>query len=191
VRTLKKQTYRPKDAALHSVPTIRTLGLDHPEGTFQHEGRSWRRHQVCRQATFSLVAMEAWQSGTDRIGATRQEEYIKLNFWLSGRHTTILDGFGQCDHERPELLITAGPAEMIKVDVLKHDTRIALVALCLLRDFFPLHMGIAPEELPEPLRAIVAPDPTSPVLHLLPLTADLVAATRAILAAPMSVRRSS
>jgi AraC-like DNA-binding protein len=130
-------------------------------------------------------------SSAEYIGYTRQEDYLKVNFWLGGKHTTVLDGFGEHEHDRPEAFITAGPAEMIKVDLHGKDARVASVALCVRRDFFPLHMGIQVEDLPEPLRAIVTPDAFSYAFHRFPLTADLLAATRAILAAPFAVRREA
>jgi AraC-like DNA-binding protein len=187
---MKKQVYRPKDVGAHNTSLISTMGLDHPEGIALREGRGWSRHQVCRQETFSLVACESYSAGVNRIGYTKQEEYLKISFWLSGRHTTVLDGFGQHDHTRPEVFITAGPPDMVKVDMMNGDSEMAVVALCLLRDFFPVHLGLAPEELPEPLRAVVAPDPRPFAFHSFALTPDLVAATRAILAAPFAVRRA-
>jgi len=135
------------------------------------------------------VAFEAYQAGAEYIGYTRQEEYIKINFWLGGRHTTVLDGYGQFDHDRPEIFITAVPRELIKVDVLNRQTHTACVALCLLPEFFPLHMAMSVEELPQPLRAIVLPEDKPYAFHRFPLTPDLAAATRAILAAPFAVRR--
>jgi AraC family transcriptional activator of pyochelin receptor len=78
---------------------------------------------------------------------------------------------------------------MIKADPLSKDSHIASVSLCVLRDFFPVNLGIAPEELPEPLRALVLPEEKPYGFHAFALTPDLVAATRAILAAPFAVRR--
>lgn len=187
---MKKQLYRPTDVAPHNTTVIRTMGLDHPEQSSRpRQGWDWRNYQVCRHDTFSLMALEGHHAGVDQIGYTRQEDYIKVSFWLSGKHTTILDGFGQYEHERPEVFITSGPWEMVKVDVLNRNSQFAAVALCVLRDFFPLHMGLAAEELPEPLRSIVFPQERSYAFHAFSLTPDLVAATRAILAAPFAVRR--
>jgi AraC-like DNA-binding protein len=186
-----KQTYGPIDAGNHNTSLISRLGLESPEGIISRQGRDWVRHQVCRHDTFSLVVAESHCASADDIGYTRQEDYIKVNFWLSGRHTTVLDGFGQHEHDQPEVFITSGPLEMIKVDVLKRETQIAVVALCLLRDFFPVHMGIGPEELPEPLRGIVAPVSRPYSFCRFPLTPDLSCAARAILAAPFALRRNA
>lgn len=187
---MKKQIYRPKDIGPHNTSLISTLGLDHPEGIYHRQGRNWGAHQVCRDETFSLVALEGYRAGPDSIGYTKQEDYIKVNFWLSGRHTTVLDGYGQLEHDRPEVFITSGPRDMIKMDLMGGDSQYAAVALCVLRDFFPVHMGLAPEELPQPLRAMILPEQRPHAFHSIALTSDLAAAARAILAAPFSVRRS-
>jgi AraC-like DNA-binding protein len=136
---MERQTIRLTGAGAHHTAAISSMGLDHPEGTIYRQGKDWCNHQVCRHDTFSLVAQESRLTAADDFGYTRQEDYIKVNFWLSGRHTTVLDGFGQRDHERPELFITSGPWEMTKMDVIHRDTQTAVVALCLLPAFFPDH----------------------------------------------------
>jgi len=108
---------------------------------------------------------------------------------LGGRHSTVLDGYGQYEHDRPEVFVTSTPRNVIKVDVLNRDTNTACVAVCLVPEFFPVHMAMGTDELPEPLRTIVAPEDKPYAFHRFPLTADLAAATRAILAAPFAVRR--
>ena len=186
---MEKQTYRPKDAGPHNTALISTMGLEYPDGMIYRRGRDWARQQVCRHDTFSLVVLESFYTGTDDIGYTKQEDYIKVNFWLSGKHTTVLDGFGQHEHSRPEVFITSGPQEMLKVDVLNRETQIAAVCLCLRRDFFPVHLGLVPDDLPEPLRGIVYPVPTPYAFCRFPLTPELAAAARAILVAPFIMRR--
>jgi AraC-like DNA-binding protein len=186
---MKRQAYRPKDAGAHNTDVIASMGVASPETTAFRRGRDWVRHQVCRHSGFSLVALESYQAASESIGYTRQEGYIKINFWLGGKHTTVLDGYGQYDHDRPEIFITSVPRDMLKVDVLNRDTHTACVALCLLPEFFPVHMAISAEELPEPLRGITVPEDKPYAFHRYPLTADLAAATRAILAAPFAVRR--
>lgn len=187
---MNKQIFFPKAADMgpHNTVAIRTLGLDHPDGRSTRRGRDWLRQQILRQDTFLLSVLESCQSA-ESIGYTRQEDYIKINFWLGGKHTTILDGFGQHDHDRPEVFITAGPWEMIKVDVCGRNVQLASVAICLLPEFFSLHMGVQPDELPEPLRGLVAPRGRSYAFHRFPLSPDLAGATRSILAAPFAVRR--
>jgi hypothetical protein len=73
------------------------------------------------------MALERYQTGNDFVWYFRQEDYIKVKFWLSGKRTTILNGYGQYAHEGPEIIVTAAPWEMIKVDVLNRDTRTAIV----------------------------------------------------------------
>jgi AraC-like DNA-binding protein len=164
------------------------MGVDHPEGTSLQQGRTWLKHHVCRHDTFSLVAIEAYYAGADRIGYTRQDDYIKLSFWLSGRHTTVLDGYGQHDHDGPEIFLTAGPSDMVKVDMMRRDSPFSIVSLCLLPDFFPIVMGLDPEELPDPLRALALARERPYAFHSYALTSDIVAAARAIVAAPAAVR---
>jgi AraC family transcriptional regulator, transcriptional activator of the genes for pyochelin and ferripyochelin receptors len=184
---MKKQAYFPTDKSRVALP-LSTMGLDHPEGTHLQQGRSWLTHQACRHATFSLVAMESYFAGRDWTGYTRQEDYIKISFWLSGKHTTVLDGYGQHDHDGPEIFVTAGPSDMIKLDLMRCESPFSIVSLCLLRDFFPVVMGLDPHELPEPLRALALADEKPYALHSYSLTSDIVAAARAIVAAPAAVR---
>jgi AraC-like DNA-binding protein len=185
---MKRQVYRPNDAGAHNTEVIRTMGVTSPESTDVQSGKDWIRHQVCRRSAFSLVALESYQATSDSIGYTRQEEYIKINFWLGGRHTTILDGYGEFDHERPEVFVTSVPHDKLKVDVLTRDTHTACVALCLLPDFFPMHMSLSTDELPEPFRTIATPKEKPYAFHRYPLTSDIATAARAIIVAPFAVR---
>jgi hypothetical protein len=98
-----KQVYCPRDFGPHNTGVIRNMGLEQPEGTFSCHGKDWLRHQACRHDTFSLVALETSRTRIDNIGYTRQEDCIKINSWLTSRHTTVLDGFGQHDHDRSEV----------------------------------------------------------------------------------------
>src|SRR5439155_21527723 len=124
--------YRPKNVGVHNTEVIRAMGVEYPECTSSRRGRDWIRHQVCRHNTFSLVAYESFQVGAESVGYTQQDEYIKINFWLSGRHTTVLDGYGQYEHDRPEVFITSLPRNAVKVDVLNREAHTSCVALCLL-----------------------------------------------------------
>jgi len=183
--SLKKQIFRPKDAVVTSISNL--VGKNGPDGRAYRCGRDWYRHQVCRHDTFSLVTVEH-TSASELIGCTDQEDYLKINFWLSGKHTTVLDGFGQFEHDCPEVFITSGPPKMIKVDVMNRDTQTALVALCLLPEFFPCQMSLSVDELPDPLRTLMSGAGKSCSFRQFPLTPDLAAATRAILSAPYEVR---
>jgi AraC-like DNA-binding protein len=185
---LKKQLVRPRGVASDHSISIRNMGLDSSNDQAFQRGRDLLRHQVCRQDTFSLVALERY-SANDDIGDTRQEDYVKINFWLSGKHTTVLDGFGQFEHDGPEVFITSGPHDMIKTDILNRDTHVACVALCLLPQFFPTQMGLPIDQLPPRLSAVMSGAGDSYGLRQFPLTPDLAAATRAILSAPAAVRR--
>lgn len=187
--TVNKQLFFPKQADMgaHNTVTIRTMGLDHPEGTYYRGGRDWQRHQVLRHEQIMVNVLEGYQS-SGLIAYTHQEDYVKFNFWLGGKHTTVLDGFGQQDHDCPELFITAGPWEMVKADLHGCGARLASVALCVKRDFFPTYLGIDTEELPEPLSTVLEPKVPSYAFHRFALSPDLIGATRSILAAPAAVR---
>src|SRR5581483_3941446 len=111
---MKPQTLFPRRSDLRpdNTTTLSTLGQDEPE-VCRHAGADWERSQVCRDQHYLLNVLES-RSRQPQIGYTHQEDYIKINFWLSGKHTTVLDGYGQHDHDEPEVFITAGPREMVK-----------------------------------------------------------------------------
>jgi len=188
---MDKQQYWTSKVARANALRISTMSIEQPEGTVVQHGKDWDRHQVYHDKTFSMVMYEGYHASADDIGYTAHEDYVKINLWLSGRHSTILDGHGQHDHDRPEVFITSCPEEMIKVDVINRESRFAVVAVCLLRDFFPKHMGMALDELPQPLRGIFLPKDRTYTFCRFPLTPDLAAAARAILVAPLAVRRNT
>ena len=178
---------RRTDMQAHNTVSIRTMGLEQPELSF-HRGDAWQRSQICRGQHYVLNALESF--GTDEeVTYTYQEDYIKINFWLSGKHTTVLDGFGEHEHDRPEIFITAGPRDMVKVDMCSRNAQVTSLSVCLLPDFFPVHMGVSVDQLPTPLRALLVPNERPFGFYRLPLTPALLAAARAILAAPFAVRR--
>ena len=186
---MKKQSFFPRarDMQPHNTCALSTMGLEKPE-VLHHAGKDWERSQVCRQEQFLINALESYRTH-ESIDYTRQEHFIKLNFWLSGKHTTVLDGFGQHDHDRPEMFITAGPWDMVKVDMCNRQSQVASLALCVLKDFFPVHMGLEVDQVPEPLRGMLTASEMPFTFRRFPLTPDLLAAARAILAAPFAVRR--
>jgi AraC-like DNA-binding protein len=167
---------------------LSTLACDSPEEISYHRGRDRNLFQACRYDNFSLVVGER-RSCTDDVDYTKLDGYIKINFWLGGRHTTVLDGFGQHEHDRPDLFIVSTPQDAIKVDLYNQDTLVSAVALCVLPEFFPTHMGLSVDELPEPLRAIAAPDERPFAFCRFPLTQELAGAARAVLSVPFTIRR--
>jgi AraC-like DNA-binding protein len=162
--------------------------LDHPNGSVWRRGKNWQKHQAVHQGCFHLNAVEHY-TADEYVAYTRQEGYVKINFWLGGRHTTVLDGYGECEHDRPEVFITAGPEELTKVDLAPRMSRCASVAVSLLPEFFPLHMGIGADELPEPLRYLFTAAAPGYAFHRFRLGADLLAASRAVLTAPFALRQ--
>ena len=186
---MKKQSFffRPRDMLPHITVDLSTMGNGQPE-VCKTLGRDWERSQVCRDRHYLINCLEAYNTH-ENVGYTRQEDYVKINFWLSGKHTTVLDGYGQHDHDRPEVFITTGPYDMVKVDLCNRNAQVASLAVCVQREFFPVHMGLSLDQLPEPLRGIVTHEEMPYAFHRYPLRADLLAAARAILAAPFAVRR--
>jgi AraC-like DNA-binding protein len=187
---IKKQTLTAKGASENNTLIIRNLGLDQGEDVKRVEGKSWQREHTSRYDTFCLHASEGYYAA-DSLQFTKQENYAKVNFWLSGNHTTVLDGFGQHEHDRPEAFLTAGPWEMLKMDAIRAKTQVASVSICFLPEFFPVHMGVEASDLPEPLRSVVFPVATGYAFHRLPLTTELSAAARCVLTAPHGLRQDS
>lgn len=193
---MKKQTFFPRNIPKQDIALISTMGLNgatgeyshYPEWSEQRRGADWSRRHICRHRTFSLVASEGYRAAAHATVYTQWENHIKVNFRLRGRLTTILDGFGQEEHDRPEAFITCSPPETLKVDVLSAGTPTAAVALCVLPEFFPEQMGLMLEDLPEPLRSIALAETRPYALHRLDLTPDILLAARSALAAPFSLR---
>lgn len=184
---IRKQTFFPRNIAARDISLISTLGERSPRSDGEDPVSSWRRH-VTQYETFSLVAGENCFAGTGAVFYTKWEDYIKVNFFLGGKQATVLDGFGEYELDRPQVFIVSGPRDMMKVDLVRPGAPTAGVALCLRRDFFPVHLGLDWDELPRPLRDLVLPDDRPYGFHQLPLTRDLVAAARGILNAPFRVR---
>lgn len=187
-RRMGKQVYRPKAGAPHNTCSLRALGLGRPEEILFQRGRDRTIFQACQYDHFSLAAGEIFRSN-EVIDYTRMDGYIKINFWLSGRHTTVLDGFGQQEHDHPDVFIVSGPPEATKIDLINRESHLTAVALCILPEFFPTHMGLHPDELPEPLREIVVPEDRPFAFCRFQLTQDIASAARAVLAAPFEIRR--
>jgi AraC-like DNA-binding protein len=183
---LGPQTYFPKVIPHASVATLNSNAAASLEGSVACSGGTWTKYQMSRDETFALIAFESYGQDVDRTLYTRLDRYVKINFWLSGVHTTVLDGFGECSHDRPEVFITAGPQSMLKIDMLKHRTHIACVALCVLPEFFSSHLTVSSEDLPAPLSTSYAGEC---LFFRDRLTPELATAARAILTAPFKVRR--
>ncbi len=188
-KTMDKQSLYPRNVSANNTVAISHLGVNEYDGISWRADDAWGRRQVFRDETFSLVTLQEYSKSTDDVGYTRQEGYVKFNFWLSGKHITVLNGYGQYQHEKPEVFATSGPQDMIKMDLLSRESETAVVALCLLGEFFPRHMSMSVDELPPVLRAMLTDSDHGFAFNRFPFTQDLIAATRAILAAPCTVRR--
>src|SRR5579871_2868321 len=121
---MKKQNYFPRSNAsdVRAAIALRTLGTDHPPGGLrERSGRTWQTQQVVRQPAYFLSILEGYRCA-ESVSYTKQENFIKFTFWLGGRHTTVLDGYGQHEHDQPEIFLTSGPHDMVKVDLWSRDT---------------------------------------------------------------------
>ena len=190
---LQRQCLYPKLEALENSLSLKSLGR-HSGGqeTVFASGNIWSKYQVHRHPYFLLITSDAF-SESESTGYTRQEDYIKFNFWLSGKHTTVLNGFGQYEHQRPEVFITAGPRDMVKMD-LTGSGRSCFVALCVLPDFFTHCLGMAPDALPPSLNNMLSQMRLQHELPFmaegLPMNNSLLAAAHSVLAAPAEVRQN-
>src|SRR5262249_51181476 len=93
-RPMDKQSFFPRNVGPHNTLTISTMGVGEADrrGVYSRTGNEWFRRQTFRDDTFSLVAVQEYHKEVEDIGYTRQEGYVKINFWLNGKHTTVLNG---------------------------------------------------------------------------------------------------
>jgi AraC-like DNA-binding protein len=185
---MHKQTYFPRNAGSHNTSAIAPSSIQATDGELVQRGRYLSRYQIRHEETFSLLALEARRPDPEVI-YTQQGRYIKFNFWVGGAHTTVLNGYGQCDHLKPEILVTACPDDQLKMDIFRAEHLMTCAALCILPSFFETELGVDPDELPEPLRSIVKRSSKAFVFEQIGFTPALLAASRAIIAAPFAVRR--
>lgn len=153
------------------------------------QGESWSQSTVHRDPMFALQVAEQYLA-EEKIGYTYQENWIKFNFRLAGHGTTVLNGFGETDHNGPEVFITAGPPEMLKVD-LRPKGFYRWVALCVPQEFFSSYLQWDTDALPEVLRHLIAPEKLSATAHRLSLTPDIEATLQSIYNVPASIRESA
>ena len=186
--TMARQVLRPKQLTPANTTWIKTMGLGYVAGTRVDRGRNWFREQTSWHPHFCLHVSESYYAG-DALEYTRQEDYIKANFWLGGKHTTVMDGYGQHQHDRPEVVLTSGPCDMLKIDAMSGETQVTSVSVCFLPDFFPVHLGLDTNALPAPLRSMASGGTRPFGFHRAPLSAHLSTAARAILTAPLAVRQ--
>lgn len=180
---LKNQTVFPDSNQMSSVPTIRQLSVP---GHFRNSGsisdKGMFNSQCHTDDTFILLAGEG-RLGEDSISHHTQQEFIKVYFRLSGgKSKHVFNGFGELDCDRPQLVILAGPPEMLKIDLGLAGVYSAAINLLVLRDFFTSIMGLDMNALPNALRKIVSPREASFALHCMPLTPGMVFSARAALA---------
>ncbi len=178
---LRRQYYSPGPAQPGHTLMLSKLGLVAPENDItvsRFQDNHSIRQSVYRDPLFILQAVEC---NLSEAGAyhTFQEDFIKINFMLSGNSTTVLDGFGECDHHGPEVFITAGRRDMLKVD-LKNKGFYRWVALCVQRDFFSDYLHLESTMLPSGLRDLASKREPPFTARRLLLTPELAAAAYSI-----------
>lgn len=188
---MSRQTYVPANIAVRDIASLSSVASLSLEGARWHRGKSWSTYQLSQDETFSLVALQSYSHNEDLYTFTRLEGHAKVSFWLSGKHVTVLDGYGEHVHDAPEVFVTAGPQRMLKVDVFPRNAHIACVALCVLPEFFSRFLGLSPAEVPIPLRRAAQAGCEDYFFYRCRLTPDVALAARAILAAPFAVRRQA
>lgn len=176
---LKKQRYFPKQRQSRELIKLSQLGLDEPDGITLRGKKSWFQQRVFHDSQFMIQAVKAYPS-RDNINWVQQEHYIKFLFCLAGKCTIVLDGFGEYDIDRPQVLLTSCPEDMIKVNQNNGGASQRLVSLCVKRDFFTEEIGIAIDALPEPLRSIFSPIEPHFALQAMPMSADLGLAAQSV-----------
>ena len=170
--SLKKQCYFPNKAQAQPLIKLSELGVDTPQGISVKSEGGYFQQQVFHHDRFMLQTVQAYAS-QQSSNWVNQEDYIKFLFHLSGRTTLVLDGAGEYELNRPQVLLTSCPEEMVKVNQVSGGVAEKLVSLCVKRDFFTTEMGLSITALPEPLRSVFAPEQPSFALHSLPLSSDM------------------
>ena len=153
---LKKQRYVPAKKEPSTIVKLSNLGLDYPDGMYLRGKKSWIQQRVYHGDNFLLQAVNAYPS-RDQMGWVKQQDYIKFLFHIGGKCTIVLDGFGEYELDRPQVLLTSCPGDVIKVNRINGGVPQRLVSLCVRRDFFTQHMGLDVSALPEPLKTVFSP----------------------------------
>ena len=189
-----------KRSTLFKKPTI-NIDQVKPDGTlyfddissgylsnhFSESGGSWERRQSYLGDDF-IVLMGEFFGVNDSLTYTLQQGYIKFQFRLTGNNTVILQGLGEFEVDQPQLLITAGPDEIVKADFLKGGARYSHVSLCIKPNFFLAHLGLDVEELPSPLSALFSGNVLARAAYQITIGAPLQAALHTLLIASSSTR---
>lgn len=183
---LTKQLYHPSKAELCSAITANTYGLTFPKGVQRMDNANGCFNTFVYQDQSLLLQAHNGYCKTDYSGCIKQEHYIKFLFRLSGKSTTIFDGFGQHELDRPQVMITAGPPEMVKIDRVNGGVQNSHISVCVYRDFFTTRMGIEPDALPALIRKIVVAEEIPFVVNSVPLTTHLTGAAQGMLTASLS-----
>jgi len=177
---LKKQRYVPAKKEPSTIVKLSNLGLDYPDGMYLRGKKSWIQQRVYHGDNFLLQAVNAYPS-RDQMGWVKQQDYIKFLFHIGGKCTIVLDGFGEYELDRPQVLLTACPEDVIKVNRINGGVPQRLVSLCVRRDFFAQQMGLDVSALPEPLKTVFSPIKPRFALQGIELSAEMAVAVQTVL----------
>lgn len=178
---VKKQSYFPTQVERSDSVKLSELGVGYPDGMFLRGKKSWIQQRVYHGDNFLLQAVTAYPS-RDNMSLVRQQDYIKFLFHIGGKCTITLDGFGEVELERPQVLLTSYPKDRIKINRVNGGIPQRLVSLCVRRDFFPQQMNIAIDEFPEPLRSVFSPIEPCFALHSIELSTEMALAVQTVIA---------
>ena len=195
---MNRQRFFPQTVPEHNVLRLSEIGCNRhsPKARAKdsvtltrQSNQNWSQSTVHRDSLFALQVGEQYLSA-DSIGYTYQEDWIKFNFKLTGRGTTVLNGFGESEHNAPEVFITAGPPDMLKVD-LRPKGYYRWVALCVPQCFFSRYLQLDPDALPAVLRRLIVASELPATAHRLSLTPDFEASLQSMYSVPSSTRESA
>ena len=183
---LKKQLFHPSKNELRNAITANAYALAHPEGLHRIENPNEQSTTLIYRNQSLLLKLSDTYNTDDSYSLIKQEHYIKCLFCLNGKHTTVFDGIGQHEIDQPQVLITAGPSDIVKVDMMNGAVRQSHIAICITRDFFCNDMAIDPDSLPEPFRSTVTQPEMPFIASSVPLTANLSLAAQSMLMTQLS-----
>ena len=138
------------------------------------------KSEIYQNASLLFHAFEACSS-QEQVGYINQEDYIVLLYHLEGDYTTTLNGFGEYHASYPQLIITAGPRGMTRMDRAAGGKHQAHVGIAVLRDFLLRQFAGDSQGLPASLRPLLSPRECPQTILGLPLTPALILAVRSVL----------
>jgi len=189
---LKRQQFSPGPVTPYNVLRLSEWGRNTSNtdaDTASLGDNSGDKSSVHCHDLFTLHVAE-YTLAEESVYNTYQEHYIKFNFLLSRpKSMTVLDGFGEYDHNGPEIFITAGPQDMRKID-LNPKGVYRNVALCVPQAFFSDYLELEPAALPAELRVLAGSKEFPFTVRRLSLSPAIAAAAQSLHWTPPCTRQN-